>query len=101
MIWSGLLLALGLTVVSSGVWAALLITNLRTSPAVPWSVIVMGALLWLTWQYLNGKGWPASTAGARRRSLRARTVSPTVLAWALAAGLLSITALTGLWIVLV
>jgi hypothetical protein len=99
VIWSGLI-ALALTVVSSGVWAALLITNLRTSPAVPWSVAVMGALLWLAWQYLNGKGWPASTALARHRSLRARMVAPKVLARALAAGLLSIVALTGLWIVL-
>jgi len=50
------LLALGITILAGGVWSALLVTNLRTSPAVPWSVPVMALLLWLMWRYLGGKG---------------------------------------------
>src|ERR1700731_2963466 len=94
------LLALVLTMVAGGVWSALLVANLATSPAIPWAVVVMGLILWLVWQYLGGRWGPRSTAEARRRSLRANPVSRQVFAWALAAGLLSIAALTGFWIVL-
>ncbi len=89
-----------LTAVTGGVWTALLNVNLATSPAIPWSVAVMAVLLWLLWRYLGGAGWPRSTADARRRYLRARRISGRVFAWAVAAGLLSIVALAGLWIVL-
>jgi membrane protease YdiL (CAAX protease family) len=99
IVWTGLL-AFGLTVISAGLWAGLLVTNLRTTPAVPWAALVMAAILWVEWRYLNGSGWPARTAGARHRALRARAVTPRAFGWALAAGLLSIVALTGLWIVL-
>ena len=102
-VWKALgfgLLALSLTVVGGGVWSALLIANLATSPAVPWCVVAMAGVLWATWRYLGGHGPPERTAETRRRSLRARRVSGPVLAWSLAAGALSIAALTGLWIVL-
>jgi membrane protease YdiL (CAAX protease family) len=99
VVWFGLL-ALVLTLVVDGVWAALLGTNLRVSPSIPWSVGVMALLLWLLWQYLGGRGWPHRTAEVRRRSLRARRVSGPVFVWAVAAGVLSIAALAGFWIVL-
>jgi membrane protease YdiL (CAAX protease family) len=70
------------------------------NPAIPWSVVVMALLLWLMWQYLGGKWWPQSTSEARHRYLRARPVSRQVFAWALVAGVLSIVALVGFWIVL-
>jgi len=92
--------ALVLTVLTGGVWTVLLIANLATSPAIPWAVIVMAVLLWLMWQYLDGKGWPRSTSAARHRYLRAHQVSRPVLMWSMAAGMFSIIALTGLWIVL-
>jgi CAAX amino terminal protease family. len=92
--------ALLLTVLTGGVWTVLLIANLATSPAVPWAVIVMAILLWLMWQYLDGKGWPDSTSEARHRYLRARPVSRPAFMWSMAAGMFSIIALTGLWIVL-
>jgi membrane protease YdiL (CAAX protease family) len=93
-------MAFVLTAVAGGVWTALLAVNLATSPAIPWSVAVMAPLLWLLWRYLGGAGWPRRTAGARRRYLRARDASGRVFAWAVTAGLLSIVALAGLWIVL-
>lgn len=98
-VWSGIL-AFVLTVVAGGVWTALLISNVATSPAIPWAVLVMAFLLWLMWQYLGGKWWPRSTSEVRRRYLRARPVSGQVFAWALVAGALSIVALAGYWIVL-
>jgi hypothetical protein len=37
--------------------AILLLTNLRTSPAIPWSVPLMALLLWAFWSYLGVSGW--------------------------------------------
>jgi membrane protease YdiL (CAAX protease family) len=97
--WSAILafLILGL---GQGVWGALLVSNLRTSPAIPWAVAVMFLILWLMWQYLGGKGWPQSTSETRRRYLRANRVSGQEWAWGMLAGVLSIVALAGYWIVM-
>jgi len=84
-----------------GVWGALVVSNLRTSPAIPWAVPVMAILLWLMWLYLGGKWWPRSTAEARRRYLRANRVSGRTFAWALLACTLSLVAFVGYWIVMV
>ncbi len=99
VMWTGLL-ALGLTMFAGGIWTALLIANLATSPAIPWAVLVMAFFLWLMWQYLGGKWWPRGTREARRRHLRANPVSSQVFAWALLAGTLSVVGLAGFWIVL-
>jgi membrane protease YdiL (CAAX protease family) len=99
VVWRAIL-ALGLTMLAGGVWSALLVANLQTSPAIPWAVAVMALLLWLMWQYLGGRWWPRSTAETRRRCLRARPVAGPVLAWSLVAGGLSIVSLAGFWIVL-
>ena len=84
----------------SAVWSGLLATNLHTSPRVPWAAAVMAVFLWLAWQYAGGRWWPRNTSTARRLSLRANPVAGRVYAWALAAGVLALIALTGLWIVL-
>jgi membrane protease YdiL (CAAX protease family) len=94
------LLAFAITILAGGVWSVLLVTNLRSSPAVPWSIPVMAFLLWLVWSYLGGSGWPRSTSEARRRYLRANRKSGQTYMWALVAGLLSVVALAGIWIVL-
>jgi membrane protease YdiL (CAAX protease family) len=60
----------------------------------------MAIVLWLFWQYLDGKGWPHSTSETRHRYLRANRVPGSVFTWALVAGVLSIISLAGLWIVL-
>jgi membrane protease YdiL (CAAX protease family) len=95
------ILAFLLTSVVGGIWSGLVVANLLTTPAVPWAVLAMAAVLWVTWQYLRGAWAPASTSQARRRLLRANPVPGNVLAWAIAAGLLSVVALVGGWIVLV
>lgn len=97
--WTALL-ALALTILAGGVWSELLVANLRTTPAIPWAVVLMGLLLWLMWQYLGGRWWPRSTSETRRHLLRARPVTASIFAWALAAGGLSIVSLAGCWIVL-
>ena len=52
------LLAFAITILAGGIWSGLVVANLQSSPAVPWSVPVMALLLWLAWSYLGGKGWP-------------------------------------------
>ncbi len=99
VVWSALLAFL-ITTVGQGVWGALVVTNLATSPAVPWAAVVMGLVLWLMWQYLGGWGWPRGTAEARRRLRRANPVTGLELRWAVVAGALSIVALAGYWIVM-
>ena len=94
------LLAFAITVLAGGIWSALLVANLRSSPAIPWSVPVMAILLWLMWSYLGGKGWPRSTSVARHHYLRANRRSARTYLWSFAAGVLSIVALAGYWIVL-
>lgn len=83
-----------------GAWGALLVSNLRTSPAMPGAVVAIALILWLMWQYLGGKWWPHSTAESRYHYLRANRVSGRVFAQALLAGVLSIVALAGYWIVM-
>lgn len=97
--WTGGL-ALLLTILTGGVWTALLVANFATTPAIPWAVAAMALLLWSLWSYLGGRWWPDRTGEARRRYLRARRVSGVIFTWALVAGVLSVVSLAGLWIVM-
>ncbi|HKV79614.1 MAG TPA: type II CAAX endopeptidase family protein [Candidatus Sulfotelmatobacter sp.] len=99
VLWSALIAFL-ILVLGQTIWGSLLVANFRSSPrAVPWSVAVMGVVLWLLWQYLGGRWSPRTTSESRKRALRANPVSGSVLMGALLAGVLSIIALAGLWIV--
>lgn len=98
-IWTGGF-AVVLTALVSGAWAGLLLANLKTSPAVPWSVPAMALLLGAVWTYFNGSWGSVRTRSTRRSLMRARSVSPGAFAWALGAGILSIVSLAGFWIVL-
>lgn len=92
--------ALAIALIPQGIWSALLVTNLKLNPRVPWAVVVIVALLALMWRYLGGAFPPARTARARRRHMRAVLIPRTVAAWSLIAGGLALIALTGLWMVL-
>ena len=94
------LVALAITFLAGGIWTTLLVVNLQKSPTVPWSVPAMAVLLWLMWGYLGGNGWPRSTSAARRYYLRANRKSVETYLWSFVAGVLSVAALAGLWIVL-
>ena len=98
VLWAALLAFLILTI-GQGVWAALLVANLRSAPAVPWAVPAMTLALWLMWRYLGGAWWPRKTSEARRKCLRANRVSGQVFAWSAIAGVLAMIALAGCWIV--
>ncbi len=103
-VWAVLLaaaLALLVAGFASLVWGGLLVANLLTSPAIPWSFVVMAGVLWLMWQYLGGRWWPRRTSERRQGLLRAKLVPRVVTGWALLAGGLSLVALVGLWITLV
>ncbi len=67
--------------------------NLRYFASVPWAVPLTAIYLWFFWRYLQGAGPPESTAEDRRTSLRARSISGLLWAWALLAGGLGIVVL--------
>lgn len=93
-------LPLVITALAGGIWGALISFNLKTDPGIPWAVPAMAFILWLMWQYLGGRWWPQSNSQMRQTYLRANWVPFPVFAWAFLAGVLSIVALAGLWIVL-
>ena len=99
VVWTGIL-AFVLTVSAGAIWTVLLISNMAISPVIPWAVAVMALLLWFMWQYLGGSWRPRSISEARRLYLRAMSLSGKEFALALMAGLLSIVAFVGFWIVL-
>jgi membrane protease YdiL (CAAX protease family) len=84
----------GLAFASSGtlIWAYIVSLNLRYGSSVPWSVPPAALYLWLWWKYAAGKGWPRSTAEARRDSLRAFPVSDGAWGLAILAGIFGIAA---------
>lgn len=94
------ILALVIALFPGGLWTALLITNLRLTPNIPWSVLAMAIFLWALWRYLDGWGPPRANSEKRHRLLRATAVPTPVLGWAIVAGMLGIVALAGFWIVL-
>jgi CAAX protease family protein len=81
-----LLAAVAVTGTTTGVWAALINSNLRFSPRLPWATVVMTVFLVFYWKYLKGWGWPPSTSAARRAGLRAEPLSASVWRWSLLAG---------------
>ena len=71
----------GIFVTFVGVGAWLLCLAVIPSP---WSVAVMGGILWLYWKYFSGSWWPRATAEARSRNFRAVKLSALVWKWGLA-----------------
>jgi hypothetical protein len=94
------IVALTIAIVPQGIWSALINVNLKTTPNLPWAVVLMATLLTLFWQYLGGHFAPRRTSATRRGHLRANRVPLPIFAWAVLAGLLSLAALTGVWILL-
>ena len=54
----------------------------------PWSIVVMGGVLWIYWKYFSGSWWPKSTAEARSNSFRTTELSTGVWKWSLIAAML-------------
>ena len=78
-------IALGFLVSTIGVFAWQVI--LVIIPA-PWSLVVMGGVLWLYWKYFSGSWWPKATAEARSVNFRATKLSAGVWKWGLIAAML-------------
>lgn len=74
-------------------WAVLVSANSKYWSAVPWAVPPTALYLWLFWRYVQGAGWPRSTAEARRTNCRANRLSEEVWGAALFAGGLGLVAL--------
>lgn len=100
VLWAAIA-AYAISLLLQGVWTALLLQNLRFHSEVPWSVVPMLLILSVAWLWLGGRGWPRSTAQSRSELLRARKVKGIKFFLAFIAGAVGVTALCGLWIVLV
>lgn len=93
------LVALAITFVPQGIWSALIAVNLRSTPTVPWAVLVMAIVIAVAGRYLMGRRWPPR--GSKTSPLlRLKPVSRPVLIWAWLAGACAVVALVGCWIVL-
>lgn len=93
-----LLAAVAVTSTTTVVWGALIQSNLRFLPGMPWAAVIMAMFLVFYWKYLKGWGWPQSTAAARRAGLRAEPLSSSMWRWSLLAGGLGLTASITLFI---
>jgi len=65
-------------------WVGAMIANTKVLPQVPWNVAAGLLFLWLVFKYFNGRGWPASTAEARRVSMRSGRLSREKWLWSFA-----------------
>lgn len=81
-------------------WGVLLALNLVSTPALPWAVVPAALILFLLWRYAGGWGWPTRTAEERRIYRRANPAALSVYLKTFLAGVLSLVALGGWWIVL-
>lgn len=85
----------GVLVAAAGTlpWAYLVRLNIDHLPSVPWSIIPTLIYLWFFWKYVNGKGWPQSTAAIRKKLLRANELSGDIWGAAIMAGILGLISL--------
>lgn len=86
---------IGLAVGLSGTvtWSRLVAANTRYLPSIPWAAVLMAPILVAYWLYVvRGRGWPNSTADARRLGARANRVPDHLWGPALGAGVLGLIA---------
>ena len=81
-----LLAAVAVTGSATVVWGILIQLNLKLLPQLPWAAVCMMVFLAFYWRFLEGWGWPQSTAAARRASLRAEPLPAPVFLLSLLAG---------------
>lgn len=87
-------IVLGFFVSTIGVYSWLVIGSFIPGP---WSIVVMGGVLWLYWRYFSGSWWSESTTEARKNSFRAVKMPGAVWRWGfLAAMLIVVTWQSGL-----
>ena len=64
-------------------WMGAFLANTKYLPQIPWNIPAGLLYMWLLFSYFNGRGWPGSTAGARRVAMRARKLSTKQWLWSL------------------
>jgi membrane protease YdiL (CAAX protease family) len=79
------LVALAIVFVPQGIWSALIALNLKTTPRIPWAVLLVALVIWII---------------TKRRLPRVNKVPWPVLRWAWLAGACALVALVGYWITL-
>ena len=94
------LAAFAITAVGQTFWGAMVMVNLKLTPALPWAALVMPFVLAALVAFLAGRGWPKTGADARRELIPLAPVSAKVWAWALTAGALGNVAGAALWTVM-
>lgn len=65
-------------------------TVVLTVIPVPWSLAIMGGVLWIYLKYFSGSWWPESTSEARRERFRAKRLSAGLWTWSLIAACLAV-----------
>jgi len=85
--------------IGQGLWGVMAFVNVKLTPALPWSAIVMPVVLAALGLFLSGRGWPRRGAEARRKLVPLAPVSRGAWIWSLSAGVASVAALAGLWTV--
>lgn len=92
--------ALAITAVGQGAWGGLVTLNLALTPDLPWSAVVMAAILCLLFLAASGRTPPKSNAAARAALTPFGRVSVRAWIWSLVLGAAGIAALAVLWITL-
>lgn len=82
----GSVAAIGILILGQLPPGLFLVANLELTPGVPWFLAATIVWLWCLWSYLDGRWWPANTAGARSENLRGSSLSLGVWSWSLVAG---------------
>jgi membrane protease YdiL (CAAX protease family) len=94
---SAVIIGVGVLLAGNLPWGLLLAPlNLRFAPSVPWAIVPMAIYLGVYWAFISGAIGPGDSAATRRENLRARSLSPTVWAAAIVAGLIGFGAVLAL-----
>src|SRR4030095_7900301 len=93
LVLRAVIVGLALSAAGTFPWMLLAEWNLRLLVNWPWAVLPTALYLYLYWKYLNGAGWPQTTAALRRASLRANRLSGEVWGMSVFAGFLGLGAL--------
>jgi membrane protease YdiL (CAAX protease family) len=100
VVFAALVVSFAITAIGQGIWGVMAIANVKLTPALPWSAIVMPVVLAGLGLFLAGRAWPRRGAAARRALAPFAPVSRPAWIWSLAAGVAGVVALAGLWTVL-
>jgi membrane protease YdiL (CAAX protease family) len=94
------LVAFAITLIGQTLWGVMAIANVRLTPAIPWSAVVMPVILVALVGVLSGRLGPKTGAQARRGLVPLAPVSGQAWLWSIAGGGAGVIAAAALWTVL-